>query len=237
MNNTFHIPQQTNKPLVIIGAGDFAREVAWLVERINCARPEWTLLGFVDDSPNLQNQVVDGHPVLGTISWLLTQTEELWVICAIGTGCIRQRVTEQIALKPSLHPATLIDPSAVIGRDIRIGPGCIICAGTVLTVHVTLHSHVIVNLNCTIGHDAVIGKYCTINPGVNVSGKVQIGACSNIGTGAALRDEVKIGANCVIGMGSLVTKDIPSGVIAYGSPCQAVRKNVDGIVFRAHLEK
>ena len=36
---------------------------------------------------------------------------------------------------------------------------------------------------------------------------------------------VIIGDNVVIGAGSVVTKDIPSDVIAYGNPCRIARKN------------
>ena len=35
---------------------------------------------------------------------------------------------------------------------------------------------------------------------------------------------VTIGDNTVIGAGSVVTKDIPSNVIAYGSPCRVIRE-------------
>lgn len=36
---------------------------------------------------------------------------------------------------------------------------------------------------------------------------------------------VTIGDNVVIGAGSVVTKDIPSNVIAYGNPCRVIREN------------
>lgn len=35
---------------------------------------------------------------------------------------------------------------------------------------------------------------------------------------------VTIGDNTIIGGGSVVTKDIPSGVIAAGNPCRVIRK-------------
>ena len=35
---------------------------------------------------------------------------------------------------------------------------------------------------------------------------------------------VTIGDNTVIGAGSVVTKDIPSGVIAAGNPCRVIRE-------------
>ena len=51
----------------------------------------------------------------------------------------------------------------------------------------------------TIGNDVWIGGNVVINPGVT------------------------IGNNVVIGSGSVVTKDIPSGVVAAGNPCRVVR--------------
>ena len=38
---------------------------------------------------------------------------------------------------------------------------------------------------------------------------------------------VTIGSNVVIGSGSVVTKDIPSGVIAAGNPAKVLRKITD----------
>ena len=46
-----------------------------------------------------------------------------------------------------------------------------------------------------------------------------------IGGGAILLPGVTIGSNTVIGAGSVVTKDIPSDVIACGNPCRVIRKN------------
>jgi maltose O-acetyltransferase len=43
--------------------------------------------------------------------------------------------------------------------------------------------------------------------------------------GANVMDGLAIGAHTVIGAGSLVTKSMPSGVIAYGNPCRVVRTN------------
>ena len=52
----------------------------------------------------------------------------------------------------------------------------------------------------TIGDDVWIGGNVVINPGVT------------------------IGSGVVIGSGSVVTKDIPSGVIAAGNPCRVIRE-------------
>lgn len=37
---------------------------------------------------------------------------------------------------------------------------------------------------------------------------------------------VKIGNNVIIGANSIVTKDIPSNVIAVGAPCKPIKENL-----------
>jgi len=53
---------------------------------------------------------------------------------------------------------------------------------------------------------------------------VKIGNSVWIGGHVVINPGVTIGDNVVIGSGSVVTKDIPSGVIAMGNPCRVLRK-------------
>jgi len=48
-----------------------------------------------------------------------------------------------------------------------------------------------------------------------------------IGGGAIINPGVSIGDKTVIGSGSVVTRDIPSGVIAAGNPCRVLREITD----------
>ena len=43
------------------------------------------------------------------------------------------------------------------------------------------------------------------------------------GAGAIILPGITIGDNVVIGAGSIVTKDIPSNVVAVGNPCKVIR--------------
>lgn len=53
---------------------------------------------------------------------------------------------------------------------------------------------------------------------------VKIGNSVWIGGHAVVNPGVTIGDNVVIGSGSVVTKDVPSGVIAMGNPCKILRE-------------
>lgn len=52
---------------------------------------------------------------------------------------------------------------------------------------------------------------------------VHIGSRVWIGAGAIVLPGVTIGDDTVIGAGSVVTKDVPSGVVAAGNPCRVLR--------------
>lgn len=56
---------------------------------------------------------------------------------------------------------------------------------------------------------------------------IEIGADCWIGGGAIVCPGVKIGSKTIIGAGSVVTRDIPSGVLAVGNPCRVVRELTD----------
>lgn len=211
------------KDLIILGAGDFGREVTWLVERINQQAATWNLLGFVDDNAAKMPSVIDGYPVLGPMAYLQTLTNEAYVVCSVGTGRVRKRIMDTVLTQKNLHPATLIDPAVIVGRNVRIGEGCVVCAGTILAISSVLSDHVIINLNCTLGHDSVLESYCTVHPGSNLSGKVRVGACTDIGTGTKVIQGTTIHPNCIIGAGAVVVRDLTEPGTYVGVPAVRIK--------------
>ncbi len=62
------------------------------------------------------------------------------------------------------------------------------------------------------------------NSGLEYGYKVKIGNSCWIGGNTVINPGVTIGDNVVIGSNSVVTKDIPSNVIAVGNPCKVIRQ-------------
>jgi maltose O-acetyltransferase len=52
---------------------------------------------------------------------------------------------------------------------------------------------------------------------------ISIGSNVWLGAGAIVLPGVSVGDDSIIGAGSVVTRDIPSGVVAVGAPCRVVR--------------
>ena len=60
--------------------------------------------------------------------------------------------------------------------------------------------------------------------GLQYNMPVRIGKNCWLGAGVIVMPGVTIGDNTVIGAGSVVTKDIPSNVVAVGNPCRVLRE-------------
>lgn len=209
------------KDLYIIGAGGFGREVAWIVERINSIKPTWNLKGFIDDNETLWGSKEGEYHVFGGCEYLST-LEDVYAVCAVGSSKVRKKIIEKLK-DTSVKFATLVDPSVLYSNSVKIGEGAIVCAGTIITVNVNIGDHVIVNLDCTIGHDAVIDDFVTIYPSVNVSGNVLIGECSELGTGTQIIQGKKVISNTIIGAGTIVVKDCIESGTYVGSPAKKIK--------------
>ena len=213
---------QTNRPdkIMILGSSNLAREVAWLISDINLKKPNtWKILGFWDGQETSPGRSINNVPVIG-LDVIKTQTSDLYAIAAIGDPGIRQRAVQQ-AFELGCPFATLIHPSVHFDpQTTTIGQGSIICAGSVISVNVSIGSHVVVNWNCTIGHDSTIDNFVTLSPGCHLSGYSGINRGSYIGAGAVIIEKHSIGENSVIGAGAVVTTDIPANVTAVGIPAR-----------------
>lgn len=109
--------------------------------------------------------------------------------------------------------------------------------------HVHFGNHVYANFNLTLVDytHIYIGSHTMIGPGVIIAtaghpvlpilreqeyqynAPIHIGSNCWLGAGVIVLPGVTIGDNTVIGAGSVVTKDIPSDVVAVGAPCRVMR--------------
>lgn len=110
--------------------------------------------------------------------------------------------------------------------------------------HVHFGSNVYANFNLTlvddthiyVGNNTMFGPNVTVataghpilpelrQQGYQYNAPIHIGENCWIGAGALILPGITIGDNVVIGAGSVVTKDIPSNVVAVGNPCRILRE-------------
>lgn len=202
--------------LVIVGNGGFGREVEWLVERINRENSTWNFLGFISND-------IDNPKVIGDDNYVINCEQELYVAIAIGATGLREKLYNCYKKNPNIKFANLIDPSVICSNRVKIGEGNIICAGTIITVDVSIGNCNIINLDCTVGHDAVIEDFVTLNPSVNVSGNSIIESGCNIGTGTQIIQGKSVGRDTIVGAGAVVNCDLPANCTAVGVPAKKIK--------------
>jgi hypothetical protein len=92
--------------IVIRGSGGLAREIAFLIERINQEKPKWNLLGYIDIED--VGKIKYGYEVLGDDSWF-EKTKNVSCVIAIGDSNARFKVYQQIR-KYNLNFPNIIHP-------------------------------------------------------------------------------------------------------------------------------
>lgn len=217
------------KKVIILGAGGFARETLWIFREANEKKEEWGIIGYVDQSKDNHGKKICDAQILGDFEWFDNHNyEDLYIINSIGSPKTKKKVIEQ-ALAKGLKFCSITHPSVRMSEYIEIGQGTIIAAGNILTTQVKIGSHVILNLDCTVGHDSIIEDYCTVAPGVHISGNVHLEEGVDLGTGAVVIQGITIGAWSIIGAGAVVISDIPPNVTAVGVPAKVIKTNSDRI--------
>ncbi|RHV63620.1 transferase [Clostridiaceae bacterium OM02-2AC] len=208
--------------IAIIGAGGFGREVLWLISRINKINNNYKIIGFFDDEISIDT-AIGNYKVIGKIDDLKHYSESLNICVAIGNSLIRKDVICKIKCIKQFCFPNLIDPNSIVNVE-NLGEGNIICANNICTIDYKIGNFNIINLSCTIGHDAILKDFITIYPNVNISGSVSIENLCEIGTGTKIIQGLKIGCNSIIGAGAVINKNIPSNVVAVGVPAVVIKQ-------------
>ena len=209
------------KNLVILGAGGHGKVLADLVQQT----PGFRLLGLLDDDPAKLGTLVLGSPVLGPIQQLRSLSHSAQIsTLAFGAGDNRIRSNWfDAAQEASLEAATLMHPSAVISRHVKLGFGVIVLAGVVVNAGAVVGDNVCLNTGCRIDHDCRLGKHSHVFPGATLTGGVELCPYATVGAGAVVHPNRKIGRNAYVGAGAVVTANVGDNEIVAGNPARLIR--------------
>lgn len=214
-------PVMTNQGYWIVGAGGLARGA---VEAL--ATSGTRVAGLV--TAHREDVSWFNGVVIPEVDFLARSSADLAVI-AVGDNALRESIVERYAtVRSSVTWVHVIDKSAMISPTARIGGGAIILAGAIVAAQAVVGRHALIYSGCVIEHDCTIGDFASFGPAAALGGEVTIGRGSFIGLGARVGHGRSIGMDSVVGMGSVVTGDLPDSVVAYGTPCRAVRSRRKG---------
>lgn len=210
------------KEIIIIGAGDFAKEVAWLIEGINKVEPTYLILGYLDNDETKIGTEIGGYKVIGNDDYIdeLVKHHNLYAVIAMQNVDIKEKLVKKF--EGRVRWETLIHPSAEISNTSLIGEGTVICAGVYITVDTCVGKHCLFNISSVVGHDCVIGDYVSIMSGVNICGHVKIGNKAYLATNCTVIPNMKIGEHATVGAGSVVLRNVKDNISVMGVPAKKV---------------
>lgn len=204
------------KDLLIVGCGVHAAETAEIVQRINCVRPTWNLLGYLAPQRQLSQvgQNLGGHPVLA--GW---QSHGDYPSAMLATPFDAMEVQDI----PCERMATIVDPSAWVSSSARIGPGCVLYPHCFVGRNAVLGQRVFALSSAVINHDDHLEDRVVVCSNVSIAGNVHVEADCYLGQACTLRQFVRVGKGSLIGMGAGVLKDVPPNSVMVGNPAHKLK--------------
>ncbi len=223
-----HTEQKTmmTEQLFLLGKSTYALSII-----LDMLPAEFSKVGLIPNIPDEENDSVSFPYLVPQIAVLEYHEDQMkdwhspsFIIASIGKS--RRLIAEYFVNKYSIPDdrfIPLIHTTAALPLILDAGIGLHIGPLSVVAPYCTFGKFVVISRHVNVGHHTILNDYVTVNPGVTISGICEIGSRSTIGAGAVILDRIKIGNDTIIGAGSVVTKDIPDGVVAYGNPAKVIR--------------
>ncbi len=218
------------RKLIFLGGGDFCRELLWTAESIAADARDWEPAGILDDNvdsarKHMQHRGVS-LPVLGAIGDHQPGPDEVF-IPAIGNTFYKLKGAELMESRGAQF-VNLIHPTALIAPNARLGTGIFVFMNSVVSVGARLEDFVTLNAFVVVGHDAVIGRGCNLNPATMVTGNVKLGRGVMMATHTSISPKNEVGDFATVGAGSAVISSVPEGVTVLGVPARVISPSRHG---------
>lgn len=209
--------------ILVLGTGNYAPVLAEVISETQ----GFELAGFIENLDRSRcGQKLLNLPVYWIDDLSKLDAKEYKAVCSLATTK-RADFIKQVS-DYGFEYATIIHPSCRIPDSCKIGVGCVLEPGVILSTNSVVCDHVRINRAVSIGHDTVVKNYVTIQPGSNIAGFCLIDSCSYIGMGSTIIDGLTIGKDSVVGAGSVVVSDVMDKVLVLGVPARVIKENIDG---------
>jgi len=213
------------KPLLLIGTGGYANEVAQIAKRLDPRGTRWDRILYVATS----RTEIGTELLFGRVDYcdedILSGALTADAVLALGEPHLRVRLAARFANVPTLSFPNLIDRSVDYDPAlITMGIGNVIHRNVTITFNVVLGDFNFFNKGAIIGHDTRFGSFNTVNPAASLLSNSHLGDGCFIGAHACVLPKVRIADRTTVGASTLVRHDIDEpGHVFVGVPAQKLR--------------
>lgn len=210
------------KNLLIVGTGDFAREVYWHAQNSLGYGKEFLIKGFLEGNIPLRPEAYKILPlsVYDNVANYKIEKDDVFVI-AIANTLAKIAIAKILEAKNAKF-INLIHKTSMIADDAKLGKDVILCQFTTVSSNVTIQDHVMLNAYTSLGHDAILGKYSSCMGHVDITGHVVVGEGTYWGSGSRALPHSKIGDYAKVGAGSVVLRKVKAGQTVFGVPATEI---------------
>lgn len=209
------------RPLVIIGAGEFAQIACEYFEHDS----GYDVVAFSIEKKYLTQPTLANRPVVAYEDLKeLYSPADYEVFVAIPASQLNRLRTRFYldAKRKGYRIATYVSTHAFVWRNAEIGENSFIFENNVIQPFVRIGNNCVLWSGNHVGHRTVVQDNVFVASHAVISGYCDIGDSSFIGVNTTFNDHIKIANDNVIGAGALVTRDTEPGRVYVGSPAHAV---------------
>ena len=206
------MPDNSIREIILVGGGGHALSL------LESLPDNLTVVGYTALSPSdkMQCRWIGNESLDPDIARLPYPFHIAFIYGGVPNMDKRERLIERFE-KEGARFATIVSPKAIVTPNSVIGEGSAIMTGAIIN-RAKLGRHVVVNTGGIVEHECEIGNNTFIGPGAVIGGGVRIGDNCFIGLGARIRNGINIADGVSVGMGAIVTTDLTSPGIYYGTP-------------------
>ena len=182
---------------------------------------DFVVKGFLDDKADALDAFNDYPSIVDSVEHYEPKEDDVF-ICALGEPKWKRYYAEIIMAKGGEF-INLVHNQAYIGKNTKLGRGCIISRDASISCDVVVGDFVTLQRLSTIGHDAYIGNYCHMGTYSFMGGYAIMEDMSMIYTRGTLIPHKRLGESAVLGVGSVAMTNVKSGATVIGIPAKVLK--------------
>lgn len=208
--------------ILLIGGGGHCKSVLDTILR----NYNFDKIGIIDIKNNIGKNIL-GIPIIGSdedLEYFYKKKQYKYAFITLGSigNSNKREYLFNNVLKYGFDVPSIIDSSAIIGKEVILEQGIFIGKRTIVNSESIIKKGAIINTGAIVEHDCSVGEFVHISPGTVVCGEVTIGNNTHIGANSVIKQGLTIGENSLLGVGSVVVSDIVDNRLCYGNPCREV---------------